>query len=422
MKMFLPGMALPFQKGEAPDLPVEIFRPSAPLRIPLMLSSVSDAPKAPELETDRHVAGGTVLLAEPDGIPAIADCAGTVIGTVVINHPQYGEMLCAELHPEGDDSETLPITPPGEVTPQTVLTAAREAAIYDELDGACLIDKLMAWQLPQDDAAALRSILVADATENDVFGSAAWAALDENAEAALDGLQLAARALHFTQYHIAAMLPKEKRRALKRIVGREHIYIVGDEYPVTVFAEGRAEVFRIGIQACIALSRAVRRGEKSTGIILTVAGSGVRSSRNLRVPYGTDIAEILRHCKADSESTVILGDAMNGLAIGDIHVPLLPGITTLLAIRDYPVRVPQPCIGCGRCAAVCHLGLLPYEIVRRQENMHYERLRHLAPQECDGCGLCSYICPSQRDVAAAVLAAGESNGTMFLDWGGDHDE
>ena len=113
---------------------------------------------------------------------------------------------------------------------------------------------------------------------------------------------------------------------------------------------------------------------------------------------------------------------MNGIAIGDPHTPVLPGITTLLAIREYPVRVPRPCIGCGRCAAVCHARLLPYEIVRRQENMHYERLRHLSPQECDGCGLCSYICPSQRDVAAAVLAAGESSGTMFLDWGGDHDE
>lgn len=422
MKMFLPGLALPFQKGEAPDQPVEIFHPTVPLRIPLLLSANGEPSKIPALETDVPLRAGAVLAEEPDGVPAIASCAGTVAGTVVINHPQYGEMLCAELHPGDGESEMLPVTPADEVTAQTVLSAAREAAIYDELDGACLIDKLNTWKLPRDDAAALRSVLVADATENDVYGSAGWAALDENAAAALDGLQLAAKALHFTQYHIAAMLPKEKRRALKRVVGREHIYIVGDEYPVTVFADGRAEVFRIGVQACIALSHAVRRGERSTGMILTVAGSGVKHSRNLWVPYGTDAADILRHCKADEDATVILGDAMNGIAIGDPHTPVLPGITTLLAIREYPVRVPRPCIGCGRCAAVCHARLLPYEIVRRQENMHYERLRHLSPQECDGCGLCSYICPSQRDVAAAVLAAGESSGTMFLDWGGDHDE
>lgn len=422
MKMFLPGLPLPFQKGKAPDQPVEIFHPTTPLRIPLMLTATDEHHQPPALEADKPVCSGAVLLEEPDGVPVIANCAGTVAGTVVIRHPQYGEMLCAELHPTDGGSETLPVTPAGEVTAQTVLDAARGAAIYDELDGACLIDKFTAWQLPRDDIAALRSELVADATENDIFGSAGWAALNENAEAALDGLQLAAKALHFTRYHIAAMLPKEKRRALKRTVGREHIYIVGDEYPVTVFADGRTEVFRIGVQACIALSRAVRRGEKSTGTILTVAGSGVRESHNLWIPYGTDVADILCHCKADEDATIILGDAMSGIAIEDTHTPLLPGVTTLLAIRDYPVRIPRPCIGCGRCAAVCHARLLPYEIVRRQENMHYERLRHLSPQECDGCGLCSYICPSQRDVAAAVLAAGESSGTMFLDWGGDHDE
>lgn len=422
MKMFLPGLPLPFQKGKAPNQPVEFFHPTAPLRIPLMLTSAAEQQQPLTVETDKPVGAGAVLLEEPSGIHAIANCAGTVAGTVVIHHPQYGEMLCAELHPADGDVESLPIPLAGAVTAQAVLDAARNAAIYDELDGMCLIDKFTAWQLPRDDIAALHSVLVADATENDIFGSAGWAALDENAEAVLDGLQLAAKALHFTQYHIAAMLPKEKRRALKRAVGREHIYIVGDEYPVTVFADGRAEVFRIGVQACIALSRAVRRGEKSTGVILTVAGSGVRESRNLWVPYGTDVADILRYCKADEDATIILGDAMSGIAIEDTHTPLLPGVTMLLAIRNYPVRTPQPCIGCGRCAAVCHARLLPYEIVRRQENMHYERLRHLSPQECDGCGLCSYICPSQRDVAAAVLAAGESSGTMFLDWGGDHDE
>lgn len=423
MKRFLPGLALPFQKGKAPDRPVEVFHPATPLRIPLMLSSADGArQKAPELAEDRPVRAGAVLLEEPDGVPAIANHAGTVAGTVVIEHPQYGEMLCAELHPTEGEEELLPVTAPAEITAQLVLDAAREAAIYDELDGVCLFDKLTAWQLSRDDAAALHSVLVADATENDIFGSAAWAALDEHAEEALDGLQLAAKALRFTRYHIAAMLPKTKRRALKRTIGREHIFIVGDEYPVTAFAEGRAEVFRIGVQACIALSRAVRRGEKSTGIILTVAGSGVKDSRNLWVPYGTDIREILQSCQAFPDSTVILGDAMNGMAITDTHTPLLPGTTALLAIRDYPVRTPRPCIGCGRCAAVCHAGLLPYEIVRRHENMHYERLRHLAPEECDGCGLCSYVCPSQRDVTTAVLAAGESGGTMFLDWGGEQDE
>ena len=113
---------------------------------------------------------------------------------------------------------------------------------------------------------------------------------------------------------------------------------------------------------------------------------------------------------------------MTGVPGSDPHTPLLPGITTLLAMMPRRVRTPGPCIGCGRCAEVCHAGLLPYEIARRSENMHYERLQHLSPSDCDGCGACSYICPAGRDVAREVVEAGQTKGTMFLDWGEDDHE
>ena len=70
---------------------------------------------------------------------------------------------------------------------------------------------------------------------------------------------------------------------------------------------------------------------------------------------------------------------------------------------------------------MCHARLLPYEIVRRLENMHYERLQHLSPADCDGCSACSYVCPAGRDVAADVLKAGETKG-MYLTWGEDDNE
>ena len=59
---------------------------------------------------------------------------------------------------------------------------------------------------------------------------------------------------------------------------------------------------------------------------------------------------------------------------------------------------------------------------RRNENMHYERLQHLSPEDCDGCGACSYICPAGRPVAAEVLRAGQTKGTVFLAWGEDDNE
>lgn len=423
MGLFPRGVALPFQKGNAPQTNIDDFKAAAAVRVPLVrLDFDTPVPNLP-FEEDAAIARGSILYNEENELPVIAPIAGRFAGTVVLQHPQYGKLLCAELIPADDDKEeALPILPQEELTAESILRIAQDAAIYDELDGIPLAEKLAAWQLQPNDTVAPTCVLVADATENDVFGSAAWAVLTEEPEMALDGLQLASKALNFTRYHIATMLPKAQRRALYHAIGRINVYTVGDEYPVTDYADDRDEVFRIGIQACLALAKAVRQGQRSTSAVVTVAGDAILSSRNLRVPYGTDIADILQQCDINGKIDVVLGDAMTGVACADTHTPLLPGTTTLLVLKQRDTRIAQPCIGCGRCAAVCHAKLLPYEIVRRAENMHYERLRRLTAHLCDGCGACSYVCPAERDVAAAVLHAGKSIGPVFLNWGDEDDE
>jgi len=424
MRPFAPGVALPFQKGAAPHKPIATMTPTQAVRIPLLRSGNDELPYPAILtQEDAVLAAGQLIYTSPENNASIlSPISGTLSGAVVLNHPLLGDMVCAEILPDGDRRESLPLSTNQELEAEEILAIAQQAAIYDERDGLPLWEKLAAWQLPPDDAAAMDSVLVADATENDVFGSASWAVLQEDPEMVLVGLQLAAKALRFTRYHIATLLPRERRRALKRAIGRINVFTVEDEYPVTAFADGQAEVFRIGAQACLALAKAVRQGLPSTDVVVTVAGDGVPASQNVRVPYGTDIGDLLAFCHADEDATLVMGDAMTGLACPTRRIPLLPGVTTLLVMRPRAIRTAQPCIGCGRCAAVCHAQLLPYEIVRRLENMHYERLQHLAPWECDGCGVCSYVCPSMRPVAVDVIRAGETDGTLFFNWEGDDSE
>lgn len=412
MQLFQRGVVLPFQKGKALEHGIELLTPTE-VRIPV--ASGDEASPIAHLPADAPVVCGDELCRVED-TPAVASVSGTIEGTVVVNHSLYGSLLCASIRAEGEGETCLPVLAEEDLTPEAILAIAKDAGIYDELDGVPLWEKLTQWMLPENDLTALHSILVADATENDVYGSSAWAVLMEQPKLVLFGLQMAARAIRFSRYHIATMLPARRRRTLKRAIGRENVYIVGDEFPVTQFAPRDVESYRIGVQACLALGRAIKRGVRHTAAIVTVAGDAMPTPRNLQVPFGTRVCDILDTCQIKGSVRIILGDAMNGVLCADRNTPILPGITTLLVMEQKPVRVPGPCIGCGRCAEVCHAGLLPYEIVRRSENMHYERLQHLHPGNCDGCAACSYICPAGRDVAADVLVAGQAKGTLFLSW------
>lgn len=410
MQLFQKGVVLAFQKGKALEHGIE---PLTPTEVRVPVAPGDGVSPIAQMPADAPVTCGDELC-RVEYTPAVASVTGVLEGTVVINHPVYGSLLCAAIRAEGEGESCLPVLPEEELTPEAIMAIAKDAGIYDELDGVPLWEKLAQWMLPENDLTALHSCLVADATENDVYGSSAWAVLMEQPKLVLFGLQMAARAIGFTRYHIATMLPARRRRTLKRAIGRVNVYTVDDEFPVTQFAPRDVECYRIGVQACLALGRAIKRGVRHTAAILTVAGDAMPTPRNLQVPFGTRVCDILDACQIKGDVRIVLGDAMNGVLCTDRNTPILPGITTLLVMERKPVRVPGPCIGCGRCAEVCHAGLLPYEIVRRSENMHYERLQHLHPSECDGCAACSYICPAGRDVAADVVAAGQTKGTLFL--------
>ena len=370
MQLFKQGVPLPFQKGKTLERGVEEL---AVTQVRLPISSGAENAPVPSLPATAVTTGDE--LCRNDGTPVVASITGAIEGTVLIDHPLYGPLRCVDITAaeEQGEEQRLPVPAEEDLTPETILRIAQEAAIFDELDGIPLWEKLEQWCLPANDPAALHSILVADATENDVFGSAAWS-------------------------------------------------VVMDQPKLVLFANPDLEVYRIGVQACLALGRALKQGLRHTAAIVTVAGDALPAPRNLRVPFGTPISAMLAACQVENRHQVLLGDAMVGLHCADPSMPLLPGITTVLAMHPKRPQTPGPCIGCGRCAEVCHADLLPYEIVRLSENMHYERLQQLSAQECDGCAACSYVCPAHRDVAADVLRAGQSEGTLFLTWEEDDHE
>ncbi len=415
MLFFKRGLKLEDRKLPAALMPSAQMHCRATLTVPL---SFTETPEAVPLSIGATVKKGESIYEDRNGMPCSSPAAGTLVAYVQAHHPLYGDVVCGSVKPEDGETVTLGLgLDPKSVIPPAIVQAARTAGIIDEIDGVPLYQKLESWQ-KQD------CFVVADAVEAQPFASAAFCVLCEQSEAVLKGLALAAKAVGAVGSTVAVCLenPAMKER-VQQVIPAEKLYFAAPLYPVTQFCKPtQAAVCRIGVQALAALYAAIYEDEAVASMVVTVAGDMVPAPQNVRVTIGTPVQSILDHCGVvGTPAAVIAGDAITGTALPDTACAVLPGMTCLLALSQLPTAENDPCIGCGRCAQVCHADLLPYEIMRRLENMHYERLARLRADACDACGACSYVCPAKRNVMGAVLLAAQSDNSVLMSWGGDDD-
>ncbi len=145
---------------------------------------------------------------------------------------------------------------------------------------------------------------------------------------------------------------------------------------------------------------AIRNNHPVIDRVLTVSGKGIQTPRNLRVPIGTSVADIVDACGGmhDNVVKVLSGGPMMGRALGDMSVPTTKGTSGLLFLTADETNLEGyfPCIGCGECLDVCPLGLQPSKV-----SIYIDAGRPLETEvfgvmECFECGCCSYSCPSNR--------------------------
>ncbi|MBR3289342.1 MAG: hypothetical protein IKI63_01035 [Clostridia bacterium] len=404
-----------FQWAKEPMASLPIERPASIRRVTIPLLCEHQRISTAIVDDFDTVLCGQLLgqPASEDDLPLFTTVTGVVSGLQHVHHPIYGDMpVCAidclvteEEEPQKEQDVSF-------LTIRDLIRISREAAIIDERDGEPLCRKIEAW------AERPPQYIVADALEEEPYSCCAWAVLYEHGSQVLLGLQLLARLLG-SRCFISFSLPYKRRQQLVKRLGDDRFLRTarGALYPHEDIAPRGASFEQIGVQACLALYRAAAFGAKQVSGVLTVAGDALSAPANVCVPFGTSLADVLALCGVQEEPyTLILGDAINGRIIESPDFPITAGITCVLALKSVPTPRERACIGCGRCADVCHKKLLPYEITRRLENMQYERLGALCPEDCDGCRACDYICPANRPLSEGVLQAADEAGVVLMDW------
>lgn len=220
-------------------------------------------------------------------------------------------------------------------------------------------------------------------------------------------------------HYITVCLEEERLRSLRQRLGENRIFQARRRYPVVRYAPAR--LLRTGVtprgSGCRRSWHFTARPPTAT---LRPRASSPSPGRRCHTaesgrPLWGAVRELLAYCGLrEDPQYLILGDLMTGRSSPTDDLPVLPGMTCLLALKLRPVVLPQgACIGCGRCVRACHAGLLPYEIVRRLENMHYERARLPSPGRMRRLRGLFFRLSVRTDVAVRVQEAAGTHGTIF---------
>lgn len=186
--------------------------------------------------------------------------------------------------------------------------------------------------------------------------------------------------------------------------GAEKILIYNTTYRTVPEGKLPADVgvLVINVTTLALLAKYIKTGMPLVARTVTVDGSAVVSPKNVIVPLGTPIRELLDFCGAENLGKVLYGGPMMGIPAASTDEPTLKttGGITALSKSDSLLKAPSACIHCGRCVEACPLYLEPDVFSRAFDfDNRDERMAILDKHKvmlCMECGCCSFVCPANR--------------------------
>jgi electron transport complex protein RnfC len=209
--------------------------------------------------------------------------------------------------------------------------------------------------------------------------------------AAVGGAARAAGKEQLTVVEVPAIYPAGGERQLIQMLSRREI--PSGRYP------GDVGYVCHNVATAFAMQRLAAAGEPLMSRVVTVTGGGVRRPRNVWVPLGTPIAELIAYCGGYTDGVVrlVAGGSMMGHALPDDGAPVTKATNCIVAATARELRTDAfewPCIRCGECGSACPAALQPQELLVAVESADAAALAILGLDDCIECGCCDVVCPS----------------------------
>ncbi|QTA79608.1 Ion-translocating oxidoreductase complex, subunit C [Desulfonema limicola] len=160
------------------------------------------------------------------------------------------------------------------------------------------------------------------------------------------------------------------------------------------------------VSTVAAIARAVVRKKPLTHRVVTVTGAGIKNPKNLLVPIGISIGELIEYCGGLTKDAarLISGGPMMGFAFANLDAPVTKGTSgiTVLTHKDVQKEDETNCVRCGRCVDVCPMNLVPTKLALASRHKDIELAERYNIMACFECGSCAYACPASLPIVQLV--------------------
>jgi len=153
----------------------------------------------------------------------------------------------------------------------------------------------------------------------------------------------------------------------------------------------------VGTMAAVA--RGIIKEQPLTHRVISVSGKGIQHPKNLFVPIGISMREVIEFCGGvtDDAARIIAGGPMMGFAFSDLDTPVTKGTSgiTVLSHQEISEETETSCVRCGRCVDACPMNLVPTRLaLASRYNNPYLAIQYNITA-CFECGCCTYVCPAK---------------------------
>ena len=162
-------------------------------------------------------------------------------------------------------------------------------------------------------------------------------------------------------------------------------------------------VLVMNVTSLAILAKYIKTGMPLVEKCVTVDGSAVKEPKNVIVPIGASILDVLDFVgvNVDDVAKVLFGGPMMGVAACSLEEPVgkRTNALTVMNAAEASMREETQCIHCGKCVAACPMGLNPTvysDALTLSITEQVAKLEQASLNLCMECGCCSYVCPAKR--------------------------